>query len=370
LRSCRWKGARLLIGPTTQSTPNAKLPLLDAAGRDEPSPDTAARTRTALATYGPVFQLVTEARVLPAEPWSTESPERRGANLAPLLRLLSFRTRSFARLGEPDAAAAALLDEADLVRVVAAHRPSFASMPFFMGSSVILAQVGSDLGSVLEGGPLPQDALRPLSEALSSDPPDDLPLMLFTQLQMILRSTPRDRRDPITDGLIPRLAQRAAWPAERARVSDLLEDRLNTLEVLSGSAPDWPARLQRAEQAAAHAPHAGNSTLRSVDVMTSGSANRVAIVRAARAAVAIERYRLRRGEIPTRLADLVPDELDAVPADPFDGQPLRYRTDGAVLAIYSVGRNRSDDGGEVEGFGAPGFSHSYAPDVGIRLPAR
>src|SRR5262245_52643943 len=55
-------------------------------------------------------------------------------------------------------------------------------------------------------------------------------------------------------------------------------------------------------------------------------------LRCARVALAAERYRRKYGDWPPSLTDLVPHYLPAVPLDPFDGKPLRYRqTDrGAV----------------------------------------
>jgi hypothetical protein len=66
----------------------------------------------------------------------------------------------------------------------------------------------------------------------------------------------------------------------------------------------------------------------------------------AHAALAAQRYRLANGELPDELNQLVPDYLDAVPADPFDGKPLRYaqRAEGGFV-VYSVGSDETDDGG-------------------------
>jgi hypothetical protein len=70
-----------------------------------------------------------------------------------------------------------------------------------------------------------------------------------------------------------------------------------------------------------------------------------AYLRCAVVAVAAERYRLDHHDWPATLDALVPDYLKAVPADPYDGKPLRYKrlADGAV--VYSVGPDRTDDGG-------------------------
>ena len=65
----------------------------------------------------------------------------------------------------------------------------------------------------------------------------------------------------------------------------------------------------------------------------------------ARAAVAIERYRLATGRLPDQLEGLVPKLLERVPSDPFDGQPLRYRRTDPGYILYSVGEDGHDDGG-------------------------
>jgi hypothetical protein len=88
-----------------------------------------------------------------------------------------------------------------------------------------------------------------------------------------------------------------------------------------------------------------------------------ALLRSGLAAVAAERYRLGHGDWPRALADLVPAYLPAVPLDPFDGQPLRYRrTDGGAV-VYSVGEDGRDDGGDLS---PP--PHGYLPrDVVLTL---
>jgi hypothetical protein len=68
-------------------------------------------------------------------------------------------------------------------------------------------------------------------------------------------------------------------------------------------------------------------------------ASSTASLRAARIAVAIERFRLARGELPHTLSELDPFGLQSLPADPFDGQPLRYRRLARGYAIYGVGED-------------------------------
>jgi hypothetical protein len=67
--------------------------------------------------------------------------------------------------------------------------------------------------------------------------------------------------------------------------------------------------------------------------------------RLARTALAVERFRLAHGRLPESLGELVPEFLPVVPADPFDGQPLRYRVLSKGYMVYSVGDDGHDDGG-------------------------
>jgi hypothetical protein len=71
-------------------------------------------------------------------------------------------------------------------------------------------------------------------------------------------------------------------------------------------------------------------------------------VDAARIACALERYRLAEGKLPDTLDALVPRFIDQIPTDVIDGKPLRWRRDGdGGYVIYSVGWNRTDDGGKL-----------------------
>lgn len=65
--------------------------------------------------------------------------------------------------------------------------------------------------------------------------------------------------------------------------------------------------------------------------------------------IALEGHRLQHGVLPESLEALLPEFLAAVPVDPYDGQPLRYRRqdDGSPL-VWSVGLNGLDEGGKVD----------------------
>ncbi|HWB12076.1 MAG TPA: hypothetical protein VG826_22815 [Pirellulales bacterium] len=76
---------------------------------------------------------------------------------------------------------------------------------------------------------------------------------------------------------------------------------------------------------------------------------------ATRVAIAIERFRLREGRLPSTTDELVPAYLEELPNDPFVGgsSKLKYRVDAAEYRVYSVGSDGVDDGGVSEPPGSP-----------------
>jgi hypothetical protein len=49
--------------------------------------------------------------------------------------------------------------------------------------------------------------------------------------------------------------------------------------------------------------------------------------------------------LPDELNNLVPEFMDSLPEDPFNGKPLLYRKLDKGYCVYSVGANGKDDGG-------------------------
>lgn len=87
-------------------------------------------------------------------------------------------------------------------------------------------------------------------------------------------------------------------------------------------------------------------------------------LRAARLAILIELYRREHGQPPEALRHLVPKFCEALPVDPFDGKPLKYKREGNTITIYSVYQNRTDDGGVIEP------QDPEPPDWGVRVQLR
>jgi hypothetical protein len=68
--------------------------------------------------------------------------------------------------------------------------------------------------------------------------------------------------------------------------------------------------------------------------------------RLAHVALALSAYRADKGRYPERLSDVESACGSPLPTDLFTGQAFVYRREGEGYVLYSVGRNRKDDGGK------------------------
>ncbi len=99
-----------------------------------------------------------------------------------------------------------------------------------------------------------------------------------------------------------------------------------------------------------------------------------AVLRTTLVALACERYRLEHKRWPKTLEVLVAEKLlPALPVDPVDGQPLRYREEAEGIVVYSIGIDENDDQGAIvrEPLGKAAWyvAPAIAPaeDIGFRL---
>ena len=89
------------------------------------------------------------------------------------------------------------------------------------------------------------------------------------------------------------------------------------------------------------------SILPAITAFVTSAAENEALAQAADTALAIEQFSRKNGGLPDKLDELVPEFLDKVPIDPFDGQPLRYVVRKNEYVIYSIGKDRIDNGGQI-----------------------
>jgi hypothetical protein len=139
---------------------------------------------------------------------------------------------------------------------------------------------------------------------------------------------------------------------------------LTQLIELAKPSPDG-LRQRAGEVAAARAalPTALMKCGAGLDQMIARERESWALLLTASAALAAERFRQQRGRWPESLGELTPEYLKMAPADPFDGQPLRYRQLADGVVIYSIGPNGVDDSGKLAGE----FPEAPDTDLGVRL---
>lgn len=65
--------------------------------------------------------------------------------------------------------------------------------------------------------------------------------------------------------------------------------------------------------------------------------------------LALRCYRCDHGNAPSRLDELSPKYLQQLPPDPFGSRTLAYRQDGTNWVLYSLGPDKTDDGGASVG---------------------
>jgi len=90
-------------------------------------------------------------------------------------------------------------------------------------------------------------------------------------------------------------------------------------------------------------------------------------LKAAEAAIAALRYRNDTGAWPKDLRALVPKYCAGLPEDPFSGNPLLYAVMPQGVVVYSVGRNKLDEGGKDYALPPEEGNPTDADDMGIRV---
>jgi hypothetical protein len=84
----------------------------------------------------------------------------------------------------------------------------------------------------------------------------------------------------------------------------------------------------------------------SVRTVLSKQKGQAAATQSTRLVLALRAFQMQKGDLPEDLASLVPDYLDRVPLDSFDGHPMRYSPSQKL--VYSIGENLRDDNGQTK----------------------
>jgi hypothetical protein len=132
---------------------------------------------------------------------------------------------------------------------------------------------------------------------------------------------------------------------DRAFYLDTMATNVATAEL------PFPERVQIGQRAGGTIPPGrlyifSNMLLPALGKTFTREADYCARLRVAQTALAIERFRLAHtNALPASLDDLVPAYLKAVPIDPYDGKPLRFKLRQPGYVVYSLGQDGKDDGG-------------------------
>lgn len=206
--------------------------------------------------------------------------------------------------------------------------------PALISHLVRIAQEGAAataLERLLCRQPMPEKQREALAIGFAAaEGRDDLARTVAAEI--VIMGTDFDRNRKAAEGM----AGRSLDPAEFFGA--------HTRLLAAGRAP-YPQRL------ATFATGAGSArglTSADMEALLRKDAKHHAHLRLVRAALTIEAFRsATRLPAPKTLAELPVDFLKAVPTDPFDGKPLRYKPQTRGYLIYSIGPDLSDDNGAV-----------------------
>ena len=329
-------------------------PILAAERSGDWSPEVVEQLRTMLAEHELALQLIDWAAPLPFE--GRDPAGYLGGDLMGAIRLGYFHAIARTLDDDAEGAAAALYSamragryfEGDLGQLMYSYWAVSAARP------------------ALERTRPSQSRLALLAQAIAEVDLDDILRAQFLFLRIeLLRERPAD---PSVIGPRARPVLLVNRPLRTHRAVSQLHalDRL-----LQATSQPWPDRINAvsttdARALAGFAFGPGEVDRERLEGVVFRSVRPLAVIRAMRIAVAIERYRRDHDEVlPNDLSALLPTCLASVPIDPFTGKDMRFTKDGGGYVVYSVGSDGRDDGGDVAVRWRDGDRN--APDPGIRI---
>ncbi|MCI0684278.1 MAG: hypothetical protein L0Y71_19380 [Gemmataceae bacterium] len=129
---------------------------------------------------------------------------------------------------------------------------------------------------------------------------------------------------------------------------DLLRYMNQAVEITKLPTEEQPDKLLELERTIPKASYLMRLLAPALNKVGSAHVRAQTLLRAAQVGIAAERYRLKHERWPDSIDDLVKAGLiAAVPSDPFDGAPLRWRRMPEGMAAYSVGIDKADNHGNI-----------------------
>ena len=318
------------------------------------TPELVEQLRTVLADYELAFQLIGWAAPLPFE--GHDPAGYIGGDLMSAIRLGYFQAILRTLDHDAEGAADALYSTMRAGRYFDGD----------LGQLIYSYWAMSAMKPALERMRLSPSSLELLAQAIAETDRDDILRDHFLFLRVeLLRARPAD---PWFIG--PR--GRPIFVVNRPLRTHQVVSQLEALErLIQASSGPWPERIDAVIATDARAlsggfPFGPDEIDRGrLEAVVSRSVRPLAVNRAMRIAVAVERYRRDHGEhLPNDLQALIPAYLPAVPIDPFSGNDMRFASDAGGYVVYSVGANRREDGGDVTIGWRDG---DRSADTGIRI---
>jgi hypothetical protein len=153
-------------------------------------------------------------------------------------------------------------------------------------------------------------------------------------------------------------------PGTKVNSRAVLLERMNTMvEISKLPSEEQAGPMKELKAKVAKDPLLVREVIPATDKVSEAERRTRGLLRCAAAALAAERYRREHGQWPQTLDDLKPDYLRAVPLDPYDSKPLRFKNDGDGIVIWCLGMDRKDDGGNRSTLN----TYKEGTDVGFRL---
>lgn len=318
------------------------------------------------------FELVDRADALAVHDAPASGSRSALFDLERLASVLSVRTRALARNGHLDEAGNALSQELNLLRAFEriesdpenGARFSAATRPW------LVRRMCRDLEVLLNSGGPSVAVIERLRSGFALNLSSDLGHAIAWDTRLLIDLSEAvvhaPRRTLRLDVSLPSFSDNLMRPAYRRG----LADSLTVLAAVSDASRESTPRMLRLV-ATVESEHPRIALIRQIwnttpviVGMSVHSARTVASAQAlsaaARIALSVEHFRTDHGVLPTGLVDLVPAYLEAIPADPYDGAPMRFRVDANGYTVYGVGLNAKDDSGNL----------SQDLDEGLRVTRR
>ncbi|MBL8823071.1 MAG: PQQ-binding-like beta-propeller repeat protein [Planctomycetia bacterium] len=152
----------------------------------------------------------------------------------------------------------------------------------------------------------------------------------------------------------------------------LPEERLNLLRhcekvlaIVDGASPNSLEEIMALDTEVKQNPGAVSSLMGgAVSKVFGADIKRQTLLKMGAALLAAERYRLATGKVPTGWNDLVPSFFPAIPIDPYDQKPVRWKNTDQGFMLYSVWMDQKDDGGRIR---HDGLMMTSASDFGVEF---